>query len=134
MLHRRHYKRHSQRSSTTAFIETMASSATLTTTHLPQLRIILEKWNQTRTPSTGFSDIPVAENASKEVIVAFRTRPPLANEATDKFQSQDSPATDIIEFCPGITAISAEPGVFVAHVPGMKVPISSLTVTVFNAI
>jgi kinesin family protein 2/24 len=109
----------------------MASSATLTTTHLPQLRIILDKWNQTRTPSTGFSDIPIAENVSKEVIVAFRTRPPLPNE---KFQSQDSPAAESIEFCAGITAISAEPGVFVAHVPGMKVPIFSLAVTVFNAI
>ncbi|KAJ7932096.1 hypothetical protein B0H13DRAFT_2307948 [Mycena leptocephala] len=78
----------------------MASSATLTTAHLPQLHIILDKWNQTRTPSTGFSDIPT-ENVSKEVIVAFRMRPPLPNE---KFQSQDSPAAESIEFCAGITA------------------------------
>jgi hypothetical protein len=26
-----------------------------------------------------------------------------------------------VEFCAGITALSADPGVFVAHVPGMKV-------------
>ncbi|KAJ7895064.1 P-loop containing nucleoside triphosphate hydrolase protein [Mycena leptocephala] len=95
----------------------MASSATLTTTHLPQLRIILESGTRP-VPRPQVFLISGRREWSKEVIVAFRTRPPLPNEK--KFQSQDSPATDIIEFCPGITAISAEPGVFVAHVPGMK--------------
>ncbi|KAF7330226.1 Kinesin-like protein [Mycena venus] len=102
----------------------MASSATLTTTHLPHLRTILNKWNETRPPSSGFSDAPSTENASKEVIVAFRTRPPPPNEATDKFQphldAKDASAAETVEFCAGITAISAVPGVFVTHVPGMK--------------
>ncbi|KAJ7672202.1 P-loop containing nucleoside triphosphate hydrolase protein [Mycena polygramma] len=103
----------------------MASSANLTTTHLPQLRTILDKWNQTRPPSTDFPDTPSAESASKEVIVAFRTRPPLPNEATDKFQVHSQGAlqpegTESVEFCAGISATSALPGVFVAHVPGMK--------------
>ncbi|KAJ6577496.1 P-loop containing nucleoside triphosphate hydrolase protein [Mycena capillaripes] len=101
----------------------MASSATLTTTHLPQLRAILDKWNQAHPASIGFPEVPLGGNTSKEVIVAFRTRPPLPNEATDKFQPQsdaeDAPA-ERVEFCTGVTAISADPGIFVAHVPGMK--------------
>ncbi|KAJ6488138.1 P-loop containing nucleoside triphosphate hydrolase protein [Mycena vitilis] len=85
----------------------MASSASLTTTHLPQLRTILDKWNQTRPPSTGFPDAHLAESSSKEVIVTFRTRPPLPNEATDKFQAHS------------LDALQPE-GMFIAHVPGMK--------------
>ncbi|KAJ7352329.1 P-loop containing nucleoside triphosphate hydrolase protein [Mycena albidolilacea] len=102
----------------------MASSATLTTTHLPQLRTLLHKWNQSRPAPTGFQNAPLDKNTSKEVIVAFRTRPPLPEEATDKFQTHSDPkdasATQSVEFCAGITALSADPGVFVAHVPGMK--------------
>ncbi|KAJ7760973.1 P-loop containing nucleoside triphosphate hydrolase protein [Mycena metata] len=113
----------------------MASSATLTTTHLPTLRAILDEWNQKRPATKGFL-APLAElhqspgeNASKDVIVAFRTRPPLPDEAADKFHA-DADAKDApldadgqpaaVEFCAGITVTSAEPGVFVAHVPGMK--------------
>ncbi|KAJ7162247.1 P-loop containing nucleoside triphosphate hydrolase protein [Mycena filopes] len=117
----------------------MASSATLTTTYLPTLRGILDEWNQKRPATKGFPT-PLAElqpkqqsspseNASKDVIVAFRTRPPLPDEAADKFHA-DPDAKDApldadgqlaaVEFCAGITVTSAEPGVFVAHVPGMK--------------
>ncbi|KAJ7678693.1 P-loop containing nucleoside triphosphate hydrolase protein [Mycena rosella] len=114
----------------------MASSATLTSTHLPTLRTILEEWNQKRPATKGFP-VPLAElqksppskDASKDVIVAFRTRPPLPNEAAEKFHA-DPDAEDAVlddagklapvEFCAGITVASAEPGVFFAHVPGMK--------------
>ncbi|KAJ7820427.1 P-loop containing nucleoside triphosphate hydrolase protein [Mycena leptocephala] len=63
------------------------------------------------------------------MIVAFRTRPPLLNEAADKFHANPDAKealvdaegqTAAVEFCAGITLTSAEPGVFVAHVPGMK--------------
>lgn len=71
------------------------------------------------------------------MIVAFRTRPPLDNEASDKFKPSDAYAAfreelkdeeeqvaageAEVEFCSGISVTSAEPGVFVAHVPGFKV-------------
>ncbi|KAJ7708965.1 P-loop containing nucleoside triphosphate hydrolase protein [Mycena rosella] len=110
----------------------MASSATLTTTHLPTLRKILDEWDQKRPAPTGFP-VPLVKiqqalpsnNASKDVIVAFRTRPPLPNEAADKFRAHadaiDASADDgPADFCAGITVTSTEPGVFVAHVPGMK--------------
>ncbi|KAJ7467033.1 P-loop containing nucleoside triphosphate hydrolase protein [Mycena latifolia] len=114
----------------------MASSATLTTTHLPALRTILDEWNQKRPAAKGFpvplaelQQSPPSEDASKDVVVAFRTRPPLPNEAADKFHA-DPDAKDAVvdeagkvapvEFCAGITVTNAEPGVFVAHVPGMK--------------
>jgi hypothetical protein len=119
----------------------MASSATLTTTHLPTLRNILDEWNHKRPAPKGFL-VPLAEltksppskDASKDVIVAFRTRPPLPNEAADKFHAdpdaEDTPLDDAgqlapVEFCAGITVASAEPGVFFAHVPGMKVTAGS---------
>ncbi|KAJ6538777.1 P-loop containing nucleoside triphosphate hydrolase protein [Mycena vulgaris] len=114
----------------------MASSATLTTTHLPTLRTILDEWNQKRPAAKGFpvslaelQQSPPSKDASKDVIVAFRTRPSLLNEAADKFHA-DPDAKDAVvdeagqaapvEFCAGITVASAEPGVFFAHVPGMK--------------
>ncbi|KAJ7782514.1 P-loop containing nucleoside triphosphate hydrolase protein [Mycena maculata] len=124
----------------------MASSATLTTTHLPTLRTILDEWNQKRPATKGFP-VPVAElrqspDASKDVIVAFRTRPPLPNEAADKFHA-DPDAKDAsvdadgqvaaVEFCAGITVTSAEPGVFVAHVPGMKWSGPTLTHKTYEA-
>jgi kinesin family protein 2/24 len=70
------------------------------------------------------------------MIVAFRTRPPLLNEAADKFHANPDAKealvdaegqTAAVEFCAGITLTSAEPGVFVAHVPGMKVTSGCLT-------
>ncbi|KAJ7141112.1 P-loop containing nucleoside triphosphate hydrolase protein [Mycena epipterygia] len=127
----------------------MASSAILTTTHLPTLRAILDEWNQKRPATKGFS-VPLAElqqsppsqDASKDVIVAFRTRPPLPNEASDKFHA-DPDAKDAsldaegqavpVEFCTGITVTSAEPGVFVAHVPGMKWSGPTLTHKTYEA-
>ncbi|KAJ7502496.1 P-loop containing nucleoside triphosphate hydrolase protein [Mycena galericulata] len=127
----------------------MASSATLTTTHLPILRTILDEWNQERPATKGFS-VPLAElqhsspskDASKDVIVAFRTRPPLPNEAADKFHAdpdaEDTPLDAegqiaAVEFCAGITVTSAEPGVFVAHVPGMKWSGPTLTHKAYEA-
>ncbi|KAJ7598750.1 P-loop containing nucleoside triphosphate hydrolase protein [Mycena floridula] len=101
----------------------MASSATLTTTHLPELRAVLDSWDGEQPPHKGFA-IPWSQldpsKATKDIIVAFRTRPSLPNEAAEKFK-RDAADSDVpIEFCKGITVTSAEPGVFVAHVPGMK--------------
>lgn len=123
----------------------MASSAALTTTHLPHLRKELEQWRSKQPPAVPFSspsqDIltrlalhGLQEEQGKDVIVAFRTRPPLEHEAEEKFQVSSVAETPSAEedvnehdeahtpgFCPGITLVSDEPGVFVAHVPGMKV-------------
>lgn len=103
----------------------MASSAALTTTHLPRLRSLLDEYNHNQPAPTSFiteDDKPVL---SKDVVVAFRTRPPLENEAAEKFKGDDEvdPTLDPdpIQFCPGISVPSAEPGIFIAHVPGMKV-------------
>ncbi|KAJ7252109.1 P-loop containing nucleoside triphosphate hydrolase protein [Mycena haematopus] len=117
----------------------MATSATFTTTHLSTFRTILDEWNENRlkkaatkgflVPLVELQQSPPNKDALKDVIVAFRTRPPLPNEAAEKFHG-DADATDApvdedghlpaVEFCPGITLTSAEPGAFVAHVPGMK--------------
>ncbi|KAJ7090915.1 P-loop containing nucleoside triphosphate hydrolase protein [Mycena belliarum] len=113
----------------------MASSSTLTSTHLPILRTILDEWHQKQPVPKSFP-VPLAELQSppskdklKDVIVAFRTRPPLANETADKFHA-DLYAKDAVvdeagkifslQFCAGITVASTEPGVFFAHIPGMK--------------
>ncbi|KAK0240830.1 P-loop containing nucleoside triphosphate hydrolase protein [Armillaria nabsnona] len=104
----------------------MATSATLTTTQLPHFRSLLEEWLAKQPPATGFSvpfeDIAKTPRASKDVVVAFRTGPPLPGEAAGKFQSTPADREDdaSVEVCIGITVKSAEPGVFVAHVPGMK--------------
>ncbi|KAF7305736.1 Kinesin-like protein [Mycena chlorophos] len=106
----------------------MATSATVITTQLPTYRALLQEWENKRAAAKGFS-VPLAElepltkNASKDVIVAFRTRPPLPNEAAEKFRANpdaEKASTEPVEFCAGVTVASAEPGVFVAHVPGMK--------------
>lgn len=114
----------------------MSSSATLTTTHLPRLKALLEEWEISQPAPKGFkplsatdASIRLSSNAVewKDVIVAFRTRPPLPHEAEDKFKGEiadgDPTATSDVQdpFCSGISVPSAEPGVFVAHVPGMKV-------------
>ncbi|KAJ6508726.1 P-loop containing nucleoside triphosphate hydrolase protein [Mycena sanguinolenta] len=96
----------------------MASSP-FTTTQLSALRTILDEWNRNRletAPTKGSSvqQSPPTNDALKDVIVAFRTRSPLPRE----------PA---VEYCPGITLTSAEPGVFVQHVPGMKSSCPTLT-------
>ncbi|KAI0347911.1 P-loop containing nucleoside triphosphate hydrolase protein [Trametopsis cervina] len=106
----------------------MASSASLTTTHLPHLREELEKWRKEQPPCTPFTtpleDIQAQDftgQRGKDVNVAFRTRPPLPQEAENKFSAaateDDAEETT---FCSGVTVASAEPGIFVAHVPGMK--------------
>lgn len=118
----------------------MASSAALTTTHLPALRAALDEWREQQSLAMTFTvpaeDIPTklskgSTGVHKDVIVGFRTRPPLEHEAEDKFKAyegkEDGPQEDEsaehgpAKFCPGITASKAEPGEFVAHVPGLKV-------------
>lgn len=121
----------------------MASSAALTTTHLPRIRDLLKEWERKQPPTKGFAtptDTKDRDNgqrtSAKDVIVAFRTRPPLENEAADKFkgslvkdhQPTGSMTEEIegsneinVDFCPGISIPSVEPGIFIAHVPGMKV-------------
>ncbi|KAJ7289191.1 P-loop containing nucleoside triphosphate hydrolase protein [Mycena rebaudengoi] len=127
----------------------MASSAALTTANLPLFRSIIEEWNGKRPPSTTFASsletllqpgTPRAKSASKDVIVAFRTRPPLPGEADKNFHAESDPSADGVgseaigvEFCPGITVTSAEPGVFVAHVPGMKWSGPTLTHKTYDA-
>jgi kinesin family member 2/24 len=122
----------------------MASSATLTTTHLPHLRSLLREWESQQPTPKGFTT-PVTEKYGnsdvykqdlggnlKDVVVAFRTRPPLENEADEKFTSVGESGSEEgrgrgrekVDFCSGISVPSAEPGVFVAHVPGMKVRLS----------
>lgn len=142
------------------------ASALLTTSNLPRFRKMIVDWEAKQTPPTGFSTplsslgLSSLESAagiaqgsdsgmiqgreSKEVLVAFRTRPPLPGEAEEKFQALESmvykgaPLGEVaaaqrkqreeeeaelakIKFCPGLTVRSAEPGVVVAHVPAMKV-------------
>lgn len=125
----------------------MASSATLTTTHLPQLRSILQEWQEQQPSSKGFTT-PIRDatgeegenychDSGKDIIVAFRTRPSLENEADEKFtvvsEGPESKADrKRVEFCSGISVTNAEPGVFVAHVPGMKVRKFHQISTVFS--
>lgn len=146
------------------------ASALLTTSNLPRFRKMIVDWEAKQTPPTGFSTplsslgLSSLESAagiqsrasqgsdsgmvqgreSKEVLVAFRTRPPLPGEAEEKFQALESmvykgaPLGEVaaaqrkqrdeeeaelakIKFCPGLTVRSAEPGVVIAHVPAMKV-------------
>ncbi|EED82646.1 predicted protein [Postia placenta Mad-698-R] len=126
----------------------MASSSSLTTTHLPRLRDELAQWRAEQPTDSGFkssledisnkltnlNSLTVAPN--KDIFVAFRTRPPVDEEANKKFalpQSAEESNSDTTNasnsgnatvqgsaFCYGITATSAEPGKMAAHVPGMK--------------
>lgn len=118
------------------------SSAALTTAQLPRLRALLADWHATQPAPNPFDrsldsiQTRFAQNLgegklnddAKDIVVAFRTRPPLENEAATKFaQDGADPDADAAtaEFCAGITLTSAEPGMFVAHTPGMKVADSS---------
>lgn len=104
----------------------MASSAALTTTHLAKLRELLAEWEAKQPPAKGFP--PRSEESTargdasqKDVLVCFRTRPSLPDEALTKFGTTGEAGAEPVEFCAGISVPSAEPGKFVAHVPGMKV-------------
>jgi kinesin family protein 2/24 len=140
----------------------MASSAALTTTHLPRLRTLLQDWEQKqlalkgqqRNGSEDLNDssadglqITLGDNGSKlskDVIVAFRTRPPLKNEAADKFKGNPDQNAESgeggaeivkelgIEFCAGISVPNSEAGVFIAHVPGMKVGLLCISLEWLN--
>jgi kinesin family member 2/24 len=112
----------------------MASSATHTTANLSFYRNLISQWeanvpkasqvHESNFPSTG------SMRDGKEVIVAFRTRPPLEGEADSKFGIKHDLSTEEkpehVEFCPGVGVQSSEPGVMVAHwhVPGQKVRVN----------
>ena len=129
------------------------SSAALTTTHLPHLRASLDEWREKQPALKSFTtpkqdlasrlaeETAVSGKQGKDIVVAFRTRPSLPNEAEEKFhalEAKEKPAAETqsenaeqaevtlaepikVEFCSGVTAASAEPGTFVCHVPGFKV-------------
>ncbi|KAF8143350.1 P-loop containing nucleoside triphosphate hydrolase protein, partial [Mycena galopus ATCC 62051] len=106
----------------------MAASATSTTTHLATFRTILDEWNQKRlkTSTTKGFLVPLEE---------LQQSPPDKNALKDVI---DAPVNEdgqlpVVEFCPGITLTSAEPGVFVAHVPGMKWSGPTLTHKTYEA-
>lgn len=101
-------------------------------------RALLTQWESTQPSARGFeSSVDTASRREdKDVIVAFRTRPPLERELT-RFEDERPPSPDadasvsepvtIDNFKPGIAVTSAEPGVMVAHVPGMKVHIQAFS-------
>ncbi|TFK50819.1 P-loop containing nucleoside triphosphate hydrolase protein [Heliocybe sulcata] len=120
-----------------------AASATSITSNLPLFRSLLSDWSAKQPPPKGFTttteeisevfDKRLSDKASglyetgKDVLVTFRTRPPLEDEAAEKFKAvvdseegQEVQVQEKVEFCEGITLASAEPGVFVAHVPSVK--------------
>lgn len=135
----------------------MASSATNTTSNLARFRSLIAEWETKQPPPRVFSsatagaDVPStgeplagSQREGKDVVVAFRTRPPLPREAEEKFIADpnrvfmdDKSAQEkgdganvnllverevlAVEFCPGISVRSADPGVMVVNVPGMKV-------------
>ena len=78
------------------------SSAALTTTHLPQLRGTLDEWREKQPApkpfTAGRQDLATRladENAvgakeGKDIVVAFRTRPSLPNEAEEKFHAVET--------------------------------------------
>ncbi len=105
----------------------MAASATEVTTHLSTFRGLLKEWSDAQPPMKGFASPLGQEQAQKNIVVAFRTRPPLDGEAETKFhaledqQDEDEKEKHDSQPCLGVTPMSAEPGVFVAHVPCKKV-------------
>lgn len=119
----------------------MSSSAAHTTANLPLFRNLITEWELNQPPVRGFStDASASQREGKDVIVAFRTRPPLENEARNKFEGDaklkfedemngvvdgvagsEANTPIVVDFCPGISVRNAEPGLVVAHVPGMKV-------------
>ncbi|KZT22519.1 P-loop containing nucleoside triphosphate hydrolase protein [Neolentinus lepideus HHB14362 ss-1] len=120
-----------------------AASASSITSNLPLFRSLLSEWSAKQPAVRGFTSTPEEISAAfdkrlqdkqsglyetgKDVLVAFRTRPPLENEAAEKFKAvakedadEAAAIEEKVEFCEGITLASAEPGVFVAHVPSVK--------------
>ena len=110
----------------------MASSAALTTTHLPALRKFLHEWQAKQPVPTDFASFVDGAargegTLDKDVLVCFRTRPPLPDEVKSKFTASVERTSDLeVEFCAGISVPSAEPGRFIAHIPGMKVSFQSI--------
>ncbi|EPQ55331.1 P-loop containing nucleoside triphosphate hydrolase protein [Gloeophyllum trabeum ATCC 11539] len=117
-----------------------AASATSITSNLSLFRSLLSEWSAKQPKVKGLATTPEEISASfdrrlqdkasgihdtgKDVVVAFRTRPPLENEAAEKFKgNQEEGDLNVpaeVTFCEGITLASAEPGVFIAHVPSVK--------------
>ncbi|KAI0087128.1 P-loop containing nucleoside triphosphate hydrolase protein [Irpex rosettiformis] len=105
----------------------MASSAALTTTHLPRLRKELEQWRAKQSPALSCS------SPLQDIYARLDAKDSIEEQGKDKrkkFQASASASVEDdpekldqrqkIKFCPGISLASGEPGVFVAHVPGMK--------------
>ncbi|CAK5265801.1 unnamed protein product [Mycena citricolor] len=102
--------------------------------NIAHLQTLLDDWDKEQPqPQTHAAfGVPLEQarcalrDALKDVVVAFRTRPPLPNEAAEKFRAES-------EFCRGITAAGAQPGVFVAHVPSTKWNGVTLSHKTYNA-
>lgn len=123
----------------------MSLSAQKATTNISFFYNLVAEWessNSVTASSQLFTRPPPApggEREGKDVIVAFRTRPPLDREFArfDKEKAEVGVQAEVDDgkeaapqvdekllkeaYKPGISVISAEPGVMVAHVPGMKV-------------
>lgn len=115
----------------------MSISAASITARLAYFQSLVSKWESRQPaplpfPSSADTLKGGSEREGKDVVVALRTRPSLDSEAK-RFQpddaetaaiqpsGEDGVASPSSSFCTGITVRSAEPGVMVAHVPGMKV-------------
>ncbi|EJD50162.1 P-loop containing nucleoside triphosphate hydrolase protein [Auricularia subglabra TFB-10046 SS5] len=101
----------------------MALSVRQTSAALPILRGLLAEWKQERVSDTDLDDFGPIED--KDVIVAFRTRPPLEGETAvfdpsqvaDEQDEDSTPEAPTAEFLAGVTVTSARPGVMYTHVP-----------------
>ncbi|KDQ13304.1 hypothetical protein BOTBODRAFT_160588 [Botryobasidium botryosum FD-172 SS1] len=149
----------------------MASSAAHTTANLPLFRRLVSEWEAASQASQPTSqsgkiepsrDDSFARRSGKDILVAFRTRPPLPEEARCKFTADENiyansrmneevgpqatgavaaeggtseaPEPDLdAEFCPGISVPPGVDGKMVAHVPGMKWNGPTLSHKVFEA-
>ncbi|KAH7105093.1 P-loop containing nucleoside triphosphate hydrolase protein [Auriculariales sp. MPI-PUGE-AT-0066] len=105
---------------------TMALSVQRTTSAIPALRLLLDEWDVDQAKlevSNGTGpDTSLALLKDKDVVVAFRTRPPLADE-TRMFEGEvedpEQPSKQA-EFLRGVTVRTFQPVSFVAHVPSVS--------------
>src|ERR1700761_1347018 len=122
----------------------MSLSAQQTTAKLSFFHKLVAEWETKNANTSGFAeegDVVGGERDGKDVVVAFRTRPPLDQEF-ERFErekaevevpsgseegatagggqsKEEGSLKDT--YRSGISVVSAQPGVMVAHVPGMKV-------------
>jgi kinesin family member 2/24 len=131
----------------------MSLSAQKATTNISFFYNLVSEWESSNSVTSSSELFPRppptagGEREGKDVIVAFRTRPPLDREFArfdqekaavevqdgkdDGEEKKELPQVDekLLKesYRPGISTVSAEPGVMVAHVPGMKVSFSFYT-------